>query len=194
MADSLTQHEAALRLSNDSGDQCTLFLSMSRVPESGDERQSEALDSQILEAHPDRLRFSHSNPMASQWDAAFRQIYRLFKVFNRSSVQVLHVQREFEISCNVQIRLLNIYRIQWYTYQTSQVPRCVLILRHLADHFSLLAMPNTTVIRSTSRSAPQYRAHGGESYPPVSTRSHALKERLYGWNWQRTMAIDFLDE
>ena len=98
---SLTQHEAPFRLSNKSGDQCTLFLSMSRVPESGDERQSEALDSQILEAQPDRPRFSHNNPMASQWDTALRQVYRLIKTFDLGSAQLLHNQRGFEISYDV---------------------------------------------------------------------------------------------
>ena len=92
MADSLTQHEAPLRLSNESGSQCTLFLSMSRVPESGDERQYETLDSQIPEAEPDRPRFSHGDPTVSQWDAALRQSYRLFKVFDQFSVQVLRNQ------------------------------------------------------------------------------------------------------
>ena len=62
---------------------------MSRVPESGDERQSEALDSQILGARPDLPHFSHSNPMLSQWDAALRQLYHLFKVLNQCSVKVL---------------------------------------------------------------------------------------------------------
>ena len=119
--------EAPLHLLNESGAQCTLFLSMSRVPESGDERQSEALDSQILEAHPDRPGFGHSNPVASQWDAALRQVHRLFKLSNQFSVQVLHNQREFEISCDVQIRLLNFHWIQRYIYQTSQVSSYVLI-------------------------------------------------------------------
>ena len=124
----LTQREGTLRLSNKSGDQCTLFISMSKVPESGDERQSEALDSQILEAHPDPLRFNHSYPVASQWDAALRQVYRLIKVFDRCSVQVLHNQRECEISCDVQIRFLsNFYWIQRDIYRASQVSSCVLI-------------------------------------------------------------------
>ena len=127
MDNSLTQREAPLHLSNKSGDQCTLFLSMSRVPESGDERQSEALDSQILEAQPDRPHFSHNNPMASQWDTAFRQIYRLFRVFDQCSVQVLHNQRKFKVSCDVQIGVLDFYRIQRYMYQASQVPSFVLI-------------------------------------------------------------------
>ena len=126
--------EAPLHLLNESGAQCTLFLSMSRTPQSGDERQSEALDSQILEAQPDRPRFSHSNPMASQWDAALRRVRRLFKTLDQSSVQVPHNQSRFGISCDVQIRLLDIYWIQQYIYHTSQVPSCVLILRHLADH------------------------------------------------------------
>ena len=103
--DRLSQHEAPLRLSNESGDQCTLFLSLSKVPESGDERQSEALDSQILEAQPDGSRFSHGNPMASQWNAALRQLYLLFKIFDQifdqCLVQVLHNQRESDISCDV---------------------------------------------------------------------------------------------
>ena len=71
---------------------------MSRVLESGDERQSEALDSQILGARPDLPRFSHSNPMASLYDAAFRRLYRLFRIFDQCLVQVLHNQRELEIS------------------------------------------------------------------------------------------------
>ena len=126
-ANSLTQHEAPLRLSNESGDQCTLFFSMSRVPESGDERQSAALDSQILEAQSDRPRFSHNNPMASQWDAAFRQLYRLFKVFNQCSVQVLRKQLCFGLSCDVQIRLLHFFSIQWSIYRASKVSSYILI-------------------------------------------------------------------
>ena len=74
---------------------------MARVPESGNERQSEALDNQILEARPDRPRFSHSYPVTSQWDAALCQLYRLFKIFGQYSVQVLQNQRELEISCDV---------------------------------------------------------------------------------------------
>ena len=119
-----------LRLDNkDPGasDYCTLFLSMSRVPESGDERPSEAIDSQSLEARPDCLRFSHGNPVASKWDAALRQLYRLFKVFNQCSVQVLHSKRGFEISCEVQIRPFDFYEIQRYIYGSSQVPSRVLI-------------------------------------------------------------------
>ena len=101
---------------------------MSRVPESGDERQSEALDSQILEVHPNHPRFSHSDPMALQWGTALRQSYRLFRVFDPCSVQVLHNQRGIEISCDVQIRLHDFYWIQWYIYQTFQVLCCVSML------------------------------------------------------------------
>ena len=127
-ADSLTQHSASLRLSKESGDQCTLFLSMSTVSESGDERQSEALDGQILEAQPNRPRFSHSNPMASQWGAALRQVYDLSKTFDQCSVRVLHNQHGFEISCDVQIRLVVFHWIQWYIYQAYQVLSFVLML------------------------------------------------------------------
>ena len=125
-ADGLTRYAAPLRLSNKSGGQCKLFFSVSRVPVSGDERQSEALDSQILEAQPDLPRSSHSYSMASQWDAAFRQVYRLLKIFDQCSVQVLHNQRGFEISCEVQIRLIDFYSIQRYIYRASQVLICVL--------------------------------------------------------------------
>ena len=127
MADSLSQHEAPLRLWNKSGDQCALFISMSRVPESGDERQSEALDSQILEARPDRPRFSHSNPVTSQLAAALCQSYLLFKIFEQCSVQIFHNQLCFGGSCDVQIRLLNFCWTQHYTYTASQVPSRVLI-------------------------------------------------------------------
>ena len=150
----MTQCEAPLRLSNKSGDQCTLFLTMSRVPESGDERQSEALDSQILEARPDLPHFSHSNPATSQWDAAFRQLYRLLKVFNQCSVQVLHNQHGFEISCDVQIHLLDFYSMQGYIYRASQVPSCVSIPSTSRSPCFLSAMPDTTFIRSTSHRAP----------------------------------------
>ena len=98
----MTQHEAPLRLSNESGDQCALFLSMSRVLESGDERQSEALDSQFLDVQPGHLHFRNGDSMASQWDAAFRQVYRLFKIFDQChSVRVLHDERGFGVSCGV---------------------------------------------------------------------------------------------
>ena len=100
---------------------------MSRVPESGDERQSEALDSQILGARPDLSRFSHSNPMASQWNAALRQLYRLIKIFGQGSVRAPHNQRGFEISCDVQLHLLNVRSIQVYIYSAYQVPSCILI-------------------------------------------------------------------
>ena len=126
-ANSLTQHEAPLRLSNESGDQCTLFLPMSRVPESGDERQSEALDSQILEDQSDRAHFSRTNPMATHWDTALRQVYRLFKIFDQFPVQVLHNRLCFGVSCDVQIRLVDFYWIQWRIYGSSQVPSRVLI-------------------------------------------------------------------
>ena len=126
-ANSLTQREAPLRLLNKSGEQSTLFLSMFRLPESGDERQAEALDSQILEAQPDHPRLGHSNPMSSQWDTALRQLYRLFKIFDPCSVQFLHNQRGFDISCDVQLSLLNVYRMQGYIYSAYQVPSCVLI-------------------------------------------------------------------
>ena len=98
---SLSQQEAPLHLLNESGEQCTLFLSMSRAPGSGDERQSEAFDRQTLEAQSDFPRFSHSNPMVSQWDIAFRQSHRLFKIFNQCSVQVFHNQLYFGVSCEV---------------------------------------------------------------------------------------------
>ena len=192
MADSLSQYEAPLSLSNESGDQCALFLAMSRVPESSDERQSEAVNSQILEAQPDRLRSSHSDSMASQWDTALRQAYHLFKVFDQCSVQVLHNQRGFEISCDVQIRFFDFHRIQRNIYQASQVASCVLIPSTSCLPRFLAAMPNTTFIRSTSRCSPQYHINGGESHPPVATRSpHATHERLYGWDWLSIRAAGF---
>ena len=73
---------------------------MTKDQDSDDERTSEAIDTQILKAQQDYLHFSHRNPMASQWDTAFRQLYRLFKIFEQYSVQVLHNQRGFEISCD----------------------------------------------------------------------------------------------
>ena len=100
---------------------------MSRVLESDDERQSEALDSQIPEAQTGHLHFIRSNPMASQWDTAFRRLYRLFKFFNQCSVQALKNQCEFEISCDAQMRLFGFYSTQQNIYQTSQVPSCALI-------------------------------------------------------------------
>ena len=69
-------------------DSCTLFLSISRVPESDDEQASEVIDVQSRGVQHDYFHFN-TRSSTTLWDTALRRTYNVSKIYDQCAVKAL---------------------------------------------------------------------------------------------------------